>query len=108
MGASDRKISFRDDSMITGPASQHFSTIIEKWRELAEKRRLSLVELQRNGRWKIYYTEAQFALRLAQASQLAQAWEVLAASSVETATAHLPPIELDAARADYPVQRNAA
>ena len=56
-----------------------FHTIIGKWRDLAEKRRLSFVELQRNGRWKLYYTEAQFILRMGQVSELSQIWAKLAA-----------------------------
>ena len=89
--------------MINGPALYQFSAVIDKWRDLAERRRLALVELQRNGRWKLYFTEAQFALRLAQASELAKAWANLAAfSPAAIAAAHISAKALDATVADYP------
>jgi uncharacterized repeat protein (TIGR03809 family) len=47
----------------------------EKWRDLAEKRRLYFEELHQSGRWKYYYTEALFFRRLGKAAELVELWE---------------------------------
>ena len=69
------------------PAFRRFDTVVGKWRDLAEKRRLSFVELQRTGRWKRFYTEAQFILRMGQVSELAKTWAELAALTPTPTTA---------------------
>jgi hypothetical protein len=45
-------------------ALRRFNKTAEKWRDLAEKRRLYFEELHQSGRWKYYYTEALFYQRL--------------------------------------------
>jgi hypothetical protein len=47
----------------------------EKWRDLAEKRRLYFEELHQSGRWKYYYAEALFYRRLGKAAELVQVWD---------------------------------
>ena len=95
--------------MVNALALDQFHAIIAKGRDLAEKRQLALVEMQRNGRWRLFYSEAQFALRLSQAAELAQAWANLAASSsAPVAAANLSATPLDATPADYPAKRSAA
>jgi uncharacterized repeat protein (TIGR03809 family) len=54
---------------------RRFNKIAEKWRDLAEKRRLYFEELHQSGRWKYYYTEAQFYQRLGKAAELVELWE---------------------------------
>jgi uncharacterized repeat protein (TIGR03809 family) len=41
---------------------------------LAEKRRDYYLEMQRNGRWKRYYSEAKFALQLREANAVVDFW----------------------------------
>jgi uncharacterized repeat protein (TIGR03809 family) len=52
--------------------------LAQRWRDLAERRRSHFVELYRSGRWKHYYTEAEFASRLREVFQAAETWEKLA------------------------------
>jgi uncharacterized repeat protein (TIGR03809 family) len=54
---------------------RRFNKTAEKWRDLAEKRRLYFEELHQSGRWKYYYTEAQFYQRLGKAAELVELWE---------------------------------
>lgn len=53
--------------------------LAHKWRDLAERRRTHFIELYQTGRWKHYYTEAEFVLRLREVFQAAETWEKLAA-----------------------------
>jgi hypothetical protein len=88
-----------------GPAFRRFDKIIGKWRDLAEKRRLSFVELERTGRWKRFYTEAQFVLRMGQVSELAKIWAELAVLTPPPATAAPQTPVADAAVTDLEPQR---
>jgi hypothetical protein len=54
---------------------RRFNKTAEKWRDLAEKRRLYFEELHQSGRWKYYYTEGQFYQRLGKAAELVELWE---------------------------------
>jgi hypothetical protein len=36
-----------------------YDSIARKWHALAERRRAHLIELRDNGRWKLYFSEAQ-------------------------------------------------
>jgi uncharacterized repeat protein (TIGR03809 family) len=56
-------------------ALRRFNRTAEKWRDLAEKRRLYFEELHQSGRWKYYYTEALFYQRLGKAAELVELWE---------------------------------
>jgi uncharacterized repeat protein (TIGR03809 family) len=53
-----------------------------RWRDLANRRRSHFVVLYESGRWKLYYTEAEFILRLREAFQAAEQWEKLAAAQL--------------------------
>jgi hypothetical protein len=67
---------------------RRFNKAAEKWRDLAEKRRLYFEELHQSGRWKYYYTEAVFYRRLGKAAELVELWEpVLKARLPELASA---------------------
>jgi hypothetical protein len=41
-----------------------YDSIARKWLALAKRRREHLIELRENGRWQLYYTEAQLADQL--------------------------------------------
>jgi hypothetical protein len=49
-----------------------------KWRDLAERRHAHYLDLYKTGRWKRYYTEAEFRAELATAIELAQRWASIA------------------------------
>jgi len=71
---------------------RRFNRTAEKWRDLAEKRRLYFEELHQSGRWKYYYTEAQFYQRLGRAAELVELWEpVLKARVTELPSAPKSP-----------------
>jgi hypothetical protein len=64
---------------------RRFNKTAEKWRELAEKRRLYFEDLHQSGRWKYYYTEAVFYRRLGKSAELVELWRpVLKDRSAET------------------------
>ena len=50
--------------MATGLNSHPYDEVAQKWRDLAERRRLYFVDLYLSGRWKHYYTEEQFYQRM--------------------------------------------
>src|SRR5439155_2524520 len=73
-------------------AMHRFNKTAEKWRDLAEKRRLYFEELHQSGRWKYYYTEALFYQRLGRAAELVELWEpVLKARLMELPSAPKSP-----------------
>jgi len=55
-------------------ALRRFNKTAEKWRDLAEKRRLYFEDLHQSGRWKYYYTEALFYRRLGKSAELVDLW----------------------------------
>lgn len=66
-------------------ALRRFNKTAEKWRDLAEKRRLYFEDLHQSGRWKYYYTEALFYRRLGKSAELVELWQpVLRDGSAET------------------------
>jgi uncharacterized repeat protein (TIGR03809 family) len=54
--------------------------VTQRWSALAERRRSYFIELYQSGRWKRYYTEADFAIRLREVFQAAEQWEKLASA----------------------------
>jgi uncharacterized repeat protein (TIGR03809 family) len=87
--------------MVDGPAHRRFCTIAQKWRDLAEKRRDYYAELYRTGRWKIYYTEHEFVMRMREVAGVVDRW---AAAAPRPADAAEPQSDLLPERA----QRSAA
>ena len=59
------------------PAHPPFDTIARKWYALARRRLAYFIELYRSGRWRHYYTEESFALRMRDVIKAARCWEEL-------------------------------
>lgn len=53
---------------------------VARWRDLADRRRSHFIELYESGRWKHYYSEADFVLRMREVCQAAEKWEKLASA----------------------------
>jgi uncharacterized repeat protein (TIGR03809 family) len=70
-----------------------FARASQKWRDLVEQRSLHFVELHASGRWRRYYSEAQFFVLLREALELAQIWTKLAPRAEDDGQAAPPPIE---------------
>ena len=49
-----------------------------KWRNLAERRRAHIIELYKSGRWKHYYTDAEFVVCLREATVAVNRWAQIA------------------------------
>jgi uncharacterized repeat protein (TIGR03809 family) len=49
-----------------------------KWRDLAERRRAHFVDLYKSGRWRHYYTDEQFVVRMREAIAAANRWAEIA------------------------------
>jgi hypothetical protein len=64
--------------------SQMSAEVTEKWRALARQRHAHFMELHQSGRWKHYYSEHEFLLRLRESVQLLQTWEELAPTTPAT------------------------
>jgi uncharacterized repeat protein (TIGR03809 family) len=60
----------------------------QKWRALAERRRKHFVELYHTGRWKRYYGEQQFRLKLREAMNASDRWADIASSPPRLAGSH--------------------
>lgn len=56
----------------------NFTKIALKWHDLAERRLDYYTELYRSGRYKHYYTQERFALRMLEVIEAAKQWRVLA------------------------------
>jgi uncharacterized repeat protein (TIGR03809 family) len=54
--------------------------IAQRWCDLAHRRRSHFVELYASGRWKLYYSEAEFIARLREVFQAVDQWEKLAST----------------------------
>jgi uncharacterized repeat protein (TIGR03809 family) len=54
--------------------------VTRRWSALAERRRSYFIELYQSGRWKRYYTEADFVIRMREVFQAAEQWEKLASA----------------------------
>ena len=70
--------------------------VARKWRVLAEQRRAHFVELYHSGRWKRYYGEEQFVLRLREAIRVSERWAEIAPWE--------PPANMEAAGEVEPVR----
>jgi len=82
-------------------ALRRFNKSAEKWRDLAEKRRLYFEDLHQSGRWKYYYTEALFYRRLGKSAELVDLWgPVLKDRSGEPPAAPTSPVALAAPKVD--------
>ena len=73
-----------------------------KWRNLAERRRAHFVELYKTGRWKHYYTDAEFRADLRLAIAIAERWAKIAPKQEElkkpATEKKTPPVKLRALR----------
>jgi uncharacterized repeat protein (TIGR03809 family) len=70
----------RADSMATQVSPRVPDEIVRAWTVLAERRRDHYEELYRSGRWKLYYSETQFRIRVRQAVELCDMWRAFAAA----------------------------
>jgi uncharacterized repeat protein (TIGR03809 family) len=58
--------------------------VAQKWRALAERRRAHFVELYHTGRWKRYYSEEQFLLKMQEAIKATDRWGEIAPTPPRT------------------------
>jgi hypothetical protein len=59
-------------------AFRRFAETALKLRDIVERRCAHMVELQGTGRWRHYYSEAEFRLRMEEALRLVELWRTLA------------------------------
>jgi hypothetical protein len=50
---------------------------VRGWAVLAERQRAHYEDLYRTGRWQLYYSEAQFRIRVRRAVELCDAWQAV-------------------------------
>lgn len=68
--------------------------LTRKWRALAERRRAHLVDLYDSGRWRLYYSEQEFVLRLREAIGVVEKWSATERSATcEAAALSVGPIK---------------
>ena len=58
--------------------ARRYANATQNWRDFIERRSSYFVELHTSGRWKHYYTEQDFRLRLREVAQLVELWTELA------------------------------
>jgi uncharacterized repeat protein (TIGR03809 family) len=61
--------------------------VAHKWRALAERRRAHFLELYHSGRWRRYYSEAQFLQRMRETIRLSERWAAIAPSAADDVAA---------------------
>ena len=54
--------------------------VVRGWAVLAEQQRAHYEELYQTGRWQLYYSEAQFRIRVRRAVELCNAWQAVMAA----------------------------
>jgi uncharacterized repeat protein (TIGR03809 family) len=69
-----------------------------KWRALAERRKADFIELYQTGRWKRYYTEEQFLLRMREAIRTSERWAEIAPRPADQVFAEQTKIASEASR----------
>jgi hypothetical protein len=70
---------FGEGTRMPGPGpSGALDVAIHRLRELALRRHAGYLELRRNGRWRHYFTEAEFAECLRDVVALRRRWDALA------------------------------
>jgi len=62
------------------PPAHALEEVAQKWRALAERRCAYFLELYRSGRWRHYYSEEQFLVRMREAIELNERWMEIAPS----------------------------
>jgi uncharacterized repeat protein (TIGR03809 family) len=60
--------------------------VAQRWCDLADRRRSYFIQLYESGRWKLYYSEADFLLRLREVFLAAEKWEKLASAQLPKPT----------------------
>jgi uncharacterized repeat protein (TIGR03809 family) len=71
------------------PVAHRFETIAPKWRALAERRLSYYEDMYSSGRWRHYYTEERFLMRLRDVVRAVRLWRELCGE---------PPAEPDSLR----------
>jgi len=74
---------------MTAKPTARFDQLAQKWSKLAERRRSHFIELYKTGRWKRYYTEAEFFIQLREAFRAADEWEKVASGQRRAAESGL-------------------
>lgn len=59
--------------------------LTRKWRALAERRKAHLVDLYDSGRWRLYYSEQEYILRLREAIGAVERWSATEQSAAREA-----------------------
>jgi hypothetical protein len=72
-------------------ATRKWERIGLKWRDIAERRREHHLDLYKSGRWKHYYTNAEFLAEMSKAVAIAERWAKIAPLAEERA----PPAEIE-------------
>jgi hypothetical protein len=65
--------------------------IARQFRALAERRRSHFADLQKNGRWRKYFSEETLSTYVAKAAQEAEAWGALSEASARVKLPPAPP-----------------
>jgi uncharacterized repeat protein (TIGR03809 family) len=69
--------------------------VAQKWRALAERRRAYFLELHHSGRWRRYYSEEQFVVRMREAVRQSERWaEIAPPPGAGIVPEHYPPSDL--------------
>ena len=63
------------------PGGPRLDQIAQKWHDLAQRRLDYYTELYRSGRWRLYYTQERFAIRMLDVINAAKKWRELAGQS---------------------------
>lgn len=75
------------------PPAHALEEVAQKWRALAERRCAHLLELHHSGRWRHYYSEEQFLVRLREAIELSERWvEIAACPAPAVVSEHAHPV----------------
>jgi uncharacterized repeat protein (TIGR03809 family) len=69
--------------MPAGQIERRIAATARQWQDLAERRLAYFIELYRSGRWRHYYSEEKFALRMRDVIANTERWRELASAPAD-------------------------
>jgi uncharacterized repeat protein (TIGR03809 family) len=70
-------------SAMSAPQEGRYDSIARRWLALVERRQAHLIELTESGRWRHYYTQAEFRDEVNKLLRVREQWAEIAGPSLE-------------------------
>ena len=68
---------------MSAPQESRYDSIARKWLALVERRQAHFIELSNTGRWRHYYTKAEFLDEMRKVLNVREQWATIAGAAVD-------------------------